>query len=63
MCSVVERSLNKANLHRHSEKAATKIKLQEEATSEILVADTDSELGAEASDIEDKFEEEEEQQQ
>jgi hypothetical protein len=39
-----------------------KIKL-EKAIREILVADTDSESGAEASDIEEYFEEEEEQQQ
>ena len=37
------------------------IKLEEEAISEILVADTDSESGAEASDVEDYFEEEEEE--
>ena len=37
--------------------------LEGEAISEILVADTDSESGAEASDVEDKFEEEEEEQQ
>ena len=42
------------------------IKLEVEAISEILVADTDSESGVEASDIEDNLEEaeeEEEQQQ
>jgi len=39
--------------------AVKKIKLQEETVSEILVADTDSESGTEASD----FEEEEKQQQ
>jgi len=33
-----------------------KIKLEEETISEILVADTDSESGAEASDVEDDFE-------
>jgi len=33
--------------------ARTKIKLEEEAISEILVADTTLELGAEASDVED----------
>jgi len=43
--------------------ARKKIKLEEEAISEILVADIDSESGAEASDVEDYFEEEEEQQQ
>jgi len=40
-------------------RARKKIKLEEEAISEILVADTSSESGAEASDIEDYFEEEE----
>jgi hypothetical protein len=35
-----------------------KIKIEEEAISEILVADTDSESGAEASNVEDDFEEE-----
>jgi hypothetical protein len=39
-----------------------KIKL-EQAIREILVADTDSESGAEASDVEESFEEEEEEQQ
>jgi len=33
--------------------AGKKIKLEEEAISEILVADTTSELGAESSDVED----------
>ena len=40
-----------------------KIKLQEEAIREILVADTAWELGLEASDIEGQFEEEEEEEQ
>ena len=40
--------------------ATKKLKLDEEAISEILVADTDSESGAEVSDVE---EEEDEQQQ
>jgi hypothetical protein len=43
--------------------AAKKIKLREEAISEILVADTDLESGAEDSDVEDDFEGEEEEQQ
>jgi len=47
--------------------AGKKIKLDEEAISEILVADTDSESGSEASDFEDyleyKEEEEDPQQQ
>jgi hypothetical protein len=40
-----------------------KIKLEDEAISEILVADTDSESGAEASDVEDYFEEEDEEEE
>ena len=43
--------------------ATKKLKLKEEAISEILVADTDSESGAEVSDAEEEFEEEDEQQQ
>jgi hypothetical protein len=43
--------------------AGKKIKLDKEAIIEILVANTDSESGAEASDFEDYFEEEEEEQQ
>jgi len=39
--------------------AEKKIKLKEEAISEILVVDTASESGAEASDVEHWFEEEE----
>ena len=58
MCQVIGRSLNKAN-HRDEQWQ----QLEGEAISEILVADTDSESGAEASDVEDEFEEEEEQQQ
>jgi len=41
--------------------ARKKIKLEEKANSEILVADTDLESGAEASNVEDCFEEEEEE--
>jgi hypothetical protein len=40
-----------------------KVKLEEEAISEILVADTDSESGAGARNVEDYFEEEEDRQQ
>jgi hypothetical protein len=40
-----------------------KLKLEEKASREILVADTDSESGAEANDVEEYFEEEEEEQQ
>ena len=43
--------------------AGKKIKLDEERISEILVADTDSESGSEASDYENDFEEEEEEEQ
>ena len=39
-----------------------KIKLEEKAISKILVADTDFESGAEASDVEDNFQEEEEEE-
>ena len=38
------------------------MKLDEEAISEILVADTDSESGSEASNFEDYLEEEEEEE-
>ena len=43
--------------------ATKKLKLEKEANSEILVGDTDSESGAEVSDIEEEFEEEEKEQQ
>ena len=43
--------------------AGKKIKLDTEAISEFLVADTDSELCSEASDFEEYFEEEEEEVQ
>jgi len=43
--------------------AGEKIRLDEEAISEILVADTDFESGSEASDFEDYLEEEEEEDQ
>ena len=42
--------------------AAKKITLDKEAISEILVADTDSETGSEASNFENDFEEEEEEE-
>jgi len=41
----------------------TKIKLEEEAISEILVANTNSESGVVTSDVEDYFEEEEEEEE
>ena len=43
--------------------ATKKLKLDEKAISEILVVDTDSESGAEVSDVEEEFEEDEQQQQ
>ena len=43
--------------------AGKKVKLEKETIREILVADTAWELGVEASDFEDQFEEEEEEQQ
>ena len=43
--------------------AAKKIKQDEPAGSEILVTDTDSESGAEVSDIEDEFSESKEEQE
>jgi len=43
--------------------ARKKNKLEVETISENLVPHTDSESGAEASDVEDQFEEEEEEQQ
>ena len=41
--------------------ATEKLKLDEEAITEILVADTDSESGAEFTDVEEEFEDEEEE--
>jgi hypothetical protein len=43
--------------------AGKKIKLEEEAISEILVAETDMVSGVESSNVEDDFEEQEQQQQ
>jgi hypothetical protein len=43
--------------------AGIKIKLDEEAITEVLVADTESESGSEARDIEDYCEEEEKEEQ
>jgi len=43
--------------------ATKKLKLEEEAITEILVADTDSESGAEVSDVEEEEEDEQQQQQ
>jgi hypothetical protein len=46
-----------------SNNSQVKIKLEEQAICEILVADTDLESGAEGSKVEDEFEKEEEQDQ
>ena len=43
--------------------ATKKLKLDEEAITEILVADSDSESGAEVSDVEEEEEEQQQQQQ
>jgi hypothetical protein len=43
--------------------ARKKIELEEEAISEILVANTNSESGVEASDVEDYFEEDDEEEE
>ena len=43
--------------------ATKKLKLEEEAITKILVADTDSESGAEVSDVEEEEEDEQQQQQ
>jgi hypothetical protein len=42
---------------------AKRIKFVDEAISEILVTDIDTESGAEASDVKEEFEEEEEKEQ
>ena len=59
LCDVIHSSLNKAVFCRSGAKAVKEIKFQEDAISEILVADTDLESDAEASNV-DYFEEEEE---
>ena len=56
------RSLNIADHCSCWAEVGKKIQLEEEPISEILVADTESELGAEASDGEDDFKEEEEEE-
>jgi len=58
-----QRSVNKADCCTClSQWPGKKITLDEEGISEILVADTDSESGSEASDFENDFEEEEEEE-
>jgi len=58
MATVVQNSLSES-LAVDFAMAAKKIKLDEPAISEILVADTDSESGDEVSDLEDEFSESE----
>ena len=57
LCPVIYRSLNEADDCRSLATVKEKIKLEEEAISEILVADTDLQSDAEASDVEDYLEE------
>jgi molybdopterin converting factor small subunit len=56
-------SVKTADDCRFQSPAREKIKFEEEAFSKILVADTVSELGSEASEVEDWFEEQRQQQQ
>jgi len=59
LCPIIHNSLNKADDCGYRAMARKIIiKLEEETINEILVADTNSESGAEASDVEDYFEEE-----
>ena len=62
LCPVIHSSLNKAD-DCGSPAMAGKKKIEEEAISEILVAGTDSESGAEISGGKDYFEEEEEEEE
>jgi hypothetical protein len=57
---VTQRSLSKPDCCRCLSDSRGKFKLKEEAIDEILVADTNLESGAKASDVEDYFEVEEE---
>jgi len=57
LCPVIYRSLNKADDCWSLATARKKIKLEEEAISEILVADTDLESDAETSNVENYLEE------
>jgi len=61
LCPVIHGSLNKADNCGYRARAK-KIKLEEEAISEILVEDTDSESGTEASNVKEYFEEEDEEE-
>ena len=61
LCRVIHSNLNKADDCGYGAMARKK-KLEEEAISEILVADTDSESGVETSDVEEYFEEEEKEE-
>jgi len=60
-CPVTHSSLNKA--HECRSRSQEEIKLEEEAISEIMVADTDLESVAEANDFEDYFVEEAEEEE
>ena len=61
LCHIIHSSLSKADNLWASDNGQKKkkIKVEEESISVIPVADTNSESGAEASDVEDYFEEEE----
>ena len=58
---VLQRSVNKADSRRGRFQWPEKNKTDEQLNSEILVADSDSESGSEASNFEVSFEEEEEE--
>jgi len=60
LCPVIQRSLRKSDLCKLSQMVAKKIKIDKEAISEILVADTDSESVTGASNVEYELEEAEE---
>jgi len=59
---VLQRSVNKQTIVRVYHNGWEKITLDEEGICEILVADTNSESGSEASDFKNDFEEEEEEE-
>jgi len=61
LCPVIHRSLNKTDNCSPERWSGNKIKLQEGAINGILVADTDSVSGAEATYVEDYFEEDEDE--
>jgi len=57
LCPAIHSSLKKADCCRSGAMAGKEIKLEEDAISEIVVADSNRELGAEGSNV-DYFEEE-----